>query len=77
MPQILLHKPYPNLNVLLLWRECLLEFYVFFRPMGSPTVRFDGLYFGPFVLCIVSTFNFSANFVFHFIFLYILKIFVT
>jgi hypothetical protein len=35
----------------------------------SPTVCFDGLYFGLFVPRIVSTFNFSANFVFHFIFL--------
>jgi hypothetical protein len=40
---------------------------VFFWPMGSQTVCFDGLYFGPFVLRVVSTFNFSANFVFHFI----------
>jgi hypothetical protein len=51
------------------WKEWLLEFYVFFGLMGSPTVWFDGLYFGPFVRRIVSTFNFSANFVFHFIFL--------
>jgi hypothetical protein len=41
----------------------------FFGPMRSPTVCFDGLYFGPFVLRIVSTFSFSANFVLHFIFL--------
>jgi hypothetical protein len=41
----------------------------FFGPMGSPTVWFDGLYFRPFVRRIISTFNFSANFVFHFIFL--------
>jgi hypothetical protein len=41
----------------------------FFGPMGSPTVCFDGLYFGPVVRRIVSTFNFSANFVFNFIFL--------
>jgi hypothetical protein len=40
-----------------------------FGPMGSPTVWFDGLYFGPFVRRIISTFNFSANFIFHFILL--------
>jgi hypothetical protein len=40
-----------------------------FGPMGSQTDGFDGLYFVPFVLRIVSTFNFSANLVFHFIFL--------
>jgi hypothetical protein len=40
-----------------------------FEAMGSPTVWFDGLYFRPFVRRIISTFNFSANFVFHFIFL--------
>jgi hypothetical protein len=50
------------------WREWLLEFYVFvFGPMGYPTVWFDGLYFRPFVRQIISTFNFSANFVFLFI----------
>jgi hypothetical protein len=42
---------------------------VCFGPMGSPTVCFDGIYFRPFVRRIISTFNFSANFVFHFIFL--------
>jgi hypothetical protein len=35
-----------------------------FGPMGSPTVCFDGLYFRPFVRRIISTFNFSANFLF-------------
>jgi hypothetical protein len=42
---------------------------LFFGPMGSPTVWFDGFYFRPFVRRIISTFNFSANFVFHLIFL--------
>jgi hypothetical protein len=42
---------------------------VCFGPMGSPTVWFDGLYFRPFLRRIISTFNFSGNFVFHFIFL--------
>jgi hypothetical protein len=37
--------------------------------MGSPTVWFDGLYFRSFVRRIISTFNFSVNFVVHFIFL--------
>jgi hypothetical protein len=42
---------------------------VFLGRWVSPTVCFDGFYFGPFVHRIVSTFNFSVNFVFHFIFL--------
>jgi hypothetical protein len=42
---------------------------VCFGQMASPTVWFDGLYLKPFVRRIVSTSNFSANFVFNFIFL--------
>jgi hypothetical protein len=52
------------------WREWFFGVLcVCFGPMRSPTVWFDGLYFRPFVRRNISTFNFSANFVVHFIFL--------